>query len=77
MTSKHQIQSSSGENERADSGAGRSNPPSHETKFSGADGDRDIYFISSSFPVQLTTTRIGNLSFTRLIRILKLAESVH
>ena len=34
---------------------------SSETKFSGANGDRDIFI----FPVQLTTSRIGNL--TRLI----------
>ena len=36
--------------------------PSRETKFSGADGDREIFI----FPVQLTTSRIGNL--TRLVR---------
>ena len=35
--------------------------PSRETKFSGANGDREILF----FPVQLITSRIGNL--TRLI----------
>ena len=39
---------------------GRLNP-SRETKFSGTHGDR-VMFI---FPVQLTTSRIGNL--TRLI----------
>ena len=35
--------------------------PSRETKFSGANGDREIFIL----PVQLTTNRIGNL--TRLI----------
>ena len=38
--------------------------PSCETKFSGANADREILI----FPVQLTTCRIGNL--TRLIHIL-------
>ena len=32
--------------------------PSRETKFSGANGDKDIFI----FPVQLTTSRIGNLT---------------
>ena len=32
--------------------------PSRETKFSGANGDREICL----FPVQLTTSRIGNLT---------------
>ena len=36
--------------------------PFRETKFSGANGDKREIFI---FPVQLTTSRIGNL--TRLI----------
>ena len=45
-------------------GAGRPNP-SRETKFSGANGDREILI----FPVQLTTSRIiGNV--TGLIHIL-------
>ena len=35
--------------------------PSSETKFSGANTDREIFI----FPVQLTTSRIGN--FTRLV----------
>ena len=38
--------------------------PSRETKFSGANGEREILII----PVQLTTSRIGNL--TRLVHIL-------
>ena len=54
---KHQIQPEYGD-EQAD--AGRLNP-SRETKFSGTHGDRGIFI----FPVQLTTSRIGNL--TRLI----------
>ena len=40
--------------------------PSRETKFSGANGGMEIII----FPVQLTTSRIGNL--TRLILILLL-----
>ena len=32
--------------------------PSHETKLSGANGDREEFI----FPVQLTTTRIGSLA---------------
>ena len=39
--------------------------PSRETKFSGANGDREI----SIFSVQLTTSRIGNRK-TQLIRTL-------
>ena len=42
--------------------------PSRETKFSGANGDRKIFI----FPVQLTTSRIGNL--TRLILILAIFD---
>ena len=32
--------------------------PSRETKFSGANGDKEKFI----FPVQLTTSRIGNLT---------------
>ena len=39
-----------------------------QTKFSGANGDREILI----FPVQLTTSRIGNL--TRLILTLAVCE---
>ena len=42
--------------------------PSCETKFSGANGDREIFI----FPVQLTTSRIGNL--TRLIHTLAICD---
>ena len=45
--------------------------PSRETKFSGASTDRQI-FIS---PVQLTTSRIGNL--TRLVHTLAICETIH
>ena len=38
--------------------------PSRQTEFSGANGDRE----KNMFPVQLTTSRIGNL--TRLILLL-------
>ena len=51
------------ENEQAD--AGRDGfGPSRETKLSGANGDREIL----TFSVQLTTSRIGNL--TRLVLLL-------
>ena len=40
--------------------------PSRETKFSGADGDREIFIFSD----QLTTCRIGNL--TGLIHIISI-----
>ena len=48
---------------------GRPNP-SRETKFSGANADREM----SIFPVQLTTSRIGNL--TRLIHTLAMCVTV-
>ena len=41
---------------------------SREAKFSGAKGDREIFI----FPVQLTTSRIGNL--TRLILTLAICD---
>ena len=48
-------------------------PPhmSREAKFSGANGDREV----SIFPVQLTTSRIGNL--TRLTFLLRYVMSIH
>ena len=57
--SKHHIQPEYG-HEQADAGRDY-RTPSRETKFSVANGDREIFI----FPVQLTTSRIGNL--TRLI----------
>ena len=51
-------------------GTGRLNP-SRETKFSGTHGDRGIFI----FPVQLTTSRIDNL--TRLIHTLLYVMTVH
>ena len=54
--SKHQIQPEYGE-WAGWRGTGRLNP-SHETIFSGTYGDREIFI----FPVQLTTSRIGNLT---------------
>ena len=45
--------------------------PSHEVKFSGANGDREILV----FPVQLTTDRIGNL--IRLIHTLLYVMTTH
>ena len=44
---------------------------SRETKFSGAKGDREILI----FPVQLTASRIGNL--TRLILALAICVTIH
>ena len=44
---------------------------SRETKFSGANGDREIFIFS----VQLTTSRIGNL--TRLILNLAICVTIH
>ena len=61
---KHQIQHEYGD-EQAGRGTGLLNP-SRETKFSGANGDREIFI----FPVQLTTSRIGNLLLSRLIFLL-------
>ena len=49
---------------------GRLNP-SRETKFSGTHGGRGILI----FPVQLTTSRIGNL--TRLIHTLLYVMTIH
>ena len=49
---------------------GRLNP-SRETKFSGTHGDRGMFV----FPVQLTTSRIGNL--TRLIHTLLYVMTIH
>ena len=60
--SKHHVQPEYG-HEAGWRGTGMPNP-SRETKFSGANGDRGILI----FPVQLTTSRIGNL--TRLILFL-------
>ena len=58
---KHQIQPEYGD-EQADAGRDCANP-SRETKFSGA----NAYRHTSIFPVQLTTSRVGNL--TRLIHV--------
>ena len=45
--------------------------PSRETKFSGTNGDREIFIFS----VQLTTCRTGNL--TRLIHTLAICTTIH
>ena len=42
--------------------------PSRETKFSGANADRGMFI----FPIQLATSRVGNL--TRLIVILAICD---
>ena len=58
------------ENEEAD--AGRDGPnPSREAKFSGANGDREMFI----FPVQLTSSRIGN--HTGLIHTLLKVLTIH
>ena len=67
--SKHQIQPEYGEWAGL-RGTGRSNP-SRETKFSGANGDRE----NGIFSVQLVTSRIGNL--TRLIHTLLHVMTIH
>ena len=66
---KHQIRPEYGD-EQADAGRGLPKP-SRETKFSGTNVDRDILV----FPIQLTTSRIGNL--TRLIRNLAICVTIH
>ena len=45
--------------------------PSPETKFTGANADREIFIFS----FQLTTSRIGNL--TRLIHGLAICVTIH
>ena len=45
--------------------------PSRETEFSGTNADREIFI----FPVQLTTSRAGNL--TRLIHTLAICVTIH
>ena len=68
---KHQIQPEYEDGQAgAWCGAGRLNP-SRETKFSGTHGDRGIFIL----PVQLTTSRIGNL--TRLIHTLLYVMTIH
>ena len=49
----------------------RTAEPVLRDKFSGANGDREI----SIFPIQLTTSRIGNL--TRLILLLLCVMTIH
>ena len=45
--------------------------PSRETKFSGANANREM----NIFPVQPTTTRVGNL--TRLVHTLAICVTIH
>ena len=65
--SKHQIQPEYGDEQ---AGAGRDGR-TRETKFSDVNGDREIFI----FPVQLTTSRIGN--HTRLILTLAKCLAMH
>ena len=59
------------ENERADAGRDGPTRPYRETEFSGANGDRE----NIMFPVQLTTSRVGNHS--RLIHTLSKVFTIH
>ena len=70
FVSKHQIQPEYGE-EQADVERDCRTHPSRETKFSGANVDRDIFF----FNAQLTTCSIGNL--TRLIHTFAICVTIH
>ena len=70
LVSKHQIQPEYGD-EQADAGQDWLPNPSRETKFSGANADREIFV----FPVQLTTSRIGSL--IRLIHTLAICVTIH
>ena len=65
---KHQIQPEYGDKQ---TDAGRDCRARRETKFSCANGDRELFI----FPVQLTTSRIGNL--TRLIHTLAICVTIH
>ena len=65
--SKHQVQPEYGD-EQAD--AGRTAEPVSRDQFSGVNADREIYI----FPVQLTTSRIGNL--TRSIHTLTICVTM-
>ena len=66
--SKHQIQPDMEMSRLTRDGTAKS---SCETKLSGVNGDRE----KNSFPVQLTTSRIGNL--TRLIYTLAICVTIH
>ena len=68
---KHQIQPEYGY-EQADTRRNCQTNPSREAKFSGANGDREI---SIFFPVQLITSRIGNL--TRVIHTLAICVTMN
>ena len=70
VVSKHQIQPEYGD-EQADAGQDYLPNPSRETKFSGAHMDREILI----FPVQLTTSRIGNLTWS--INTLAICVTIH
>ena len=67
--SKHYIQPEYGK-KAGWCGTGRPNP-SRETKFSGANGDREVFI----FPIQLTTSRIGSLN--QLIHTLLHVMAIH
>ena len=51
---------------------GTAEPASRETKFSGANGDREILI----FPVQLITSRVGS-NLTRLMHTLLYLRTIH
>ena len=66
--SKHQIQPEDGESRLT-----RDGTASRETQFSGANADREIFI----FPVQLTTSRIGNLTRLILPLAIYVTSSIH
>ena len=70
ISNKHQIQPGY-EDKQADAGRDGTAEPSCETKFLGANADREICI----FPVQLTTSRTGSL--TRLIHTLATCVTMH
>ena len=71
VVSKHQIQPEYGDEQADDAGRDCRTRLARPNKFSGANADREILFS----PVQLTTSRIGNL--TRLIHTLAICVTVH
>ena len=68
--SKHQVQPEYGD-EQANAGRDCRTCLCRRARFSGANGDREIFI----FPVQLTTSRVSNL--TRLILTLAMYISIH
>ena len=70
VSKQHHIQPGYGD-EQADAGRDCRTNQSLETKFSGANGDSEIFVL----PVQLTTSRIGNLTW--LILNIVICVAIH